>query len=89
MVQVAACNNGCSWYKLNKGKWIAAFLVGTQAPPPPPECSSAYPTVCIPPISQVGDLDCADVPQYAYFEVLPPDPHGFDGDGDGWGCESN
>jgi micrococcal nuclease len=41
--------------------------------------------VCIPP--PPPDLDCADVP-YQNFEVLPPDPHGFDGDDDGIGCES-
>ncbi len=48
-------------------------------------CDPSYPTVCIPP--PPPDLDCADVP-YRNFTVLPPDPHGFDGDGDGVGCES-
>ncbi len=48
-------------------------------------CDPAYPTVCIPP--PPPDLDCADVP-YRDLKVLPPDPHGFDGDGDGIGCES-
>jgi hypothetical protein len=33
------------------------------------------------------DLDCADIP-HRRFTVLPPDPHRFDGDGDGIGCES-
>jgi len=33
------------------------------------------------------DLDCKDIP-YRRFKVLPPDPHNFDGDGDGIGCES-
>lgn len=47
-------------------------------------CSPAYPTVCIPP--KPPDLDCRDIP-YRRFTVLPPDPHGFDGDGDGIGCE--
>jgi micrococcal nuclease len=49
------------------------------------ECDPSYPTVCIP--SPPPDLDCADVP-FTNFEVLPPDPHGFDGDGDGIGCET-
>ncbi len=48
-------------------------------------CSPAYPTVCIPP--PPPDLDCRDVAARR-FEVLPPDPHGFDRDGDGVGCES-
>ena len=56
-------------------------------PSPPGECDPSYPTVCIPPISVYGDLDCRDVP-YRRFQVVPPDPHGFDGDYDGVGCES-
>ncbi len=47
-------------------------------------CDPAYPTVCIP--SPPPDLNCADVP-YRRFEVLAPDPHRFDGDRDGIGCE--
>lgn len=47
-------------------------------------CDPAYPTVCIPP--PPPDLDCGDVP-YRRFPVLPPDPHNFDGDHDGVGCE--
>lgn len=60
----------------------------SQPPPPPPggNCDPSYPGVCIAPYSSVGDLDCADVP-YTNFRVVPPDPHGFDGDGDGVGCE--
>jgi hypothetical protein len=46
-----------------------------------------YPTVCIPPIWEVGDLDCADV-GVGGFTVYQPDPHYFDGDYDGIGCES-
>ena len=48
-------------------------------------CDPSYPTVCIPP--PPPDLDCRDVP-YRRFRVLPPDPHHFDGGGDGVGCES-
>jgi micrococcal nuclease len=52
----------------------------------PANCDPAYPTVCIPP--PPPDLDCGDVP-YRRFQVLPPDPHRFDGnDNDGLGCES-
>ncbi len=47
-------------------------------------CDPAYPSVCIP--SPPPDLDCADV-TYRRFTVLPPDPHQFDGDSDGIGCE--
>lgn len=47
-------------------------------------CDPAYPDVCIPP--PPPDLDCADVP-YRRFRVLAPDPHRFDADHDGLGCE--
>lgn len=50
-------------------------------------CDASYPTVCIPPVSQAGDLDCRDV-SYRRFQVLQPDPHNFDADFDGIGCES-
>ena len=53
--------------------------------PPPPNCDSAYPTVCIPP--PPPDLDCGNI-TYRNFTVLAPDPHRFDGDHDGIGCES-
>lgn len=49
-------------------------------------CDPAYPGVCIAPAPP--DLDCGDVP-FRRFEVRPPDPHRFDGNGDGVGCESD
>jgi len=52
---------------------------------PEENCDSSYPDVCIPPYPP--DLDCGEI-QYANFKVLPPDPHRFDGDKDGIGCES-
>ena len=48
-------------------------------------CHPSYPEVCIPP--PPPDLDCPDIP-YRRFKVIPPDPHRFDGDKDGIGCES-
>jgi hypothetical protein len=47
------------------------------------ECDPSYPDFCIP--SPPPDLDCADVG--GPFTVTGSDPHGFDGDGDGVGCE--
>ena len=55
------------------------------APPEPPACDPSYPTVCIPP--PPPDLDCGDI-QFRSFTVLQPDPHNFDGNNDGVGCES-
>jgi hypothetical protein len=66
------------------------------APTPDGHCDPSYPDVCIPPVWEVGDLDCRDV-SYGRFRVVGDDPHRFDGpyDGsmpnepDGLGCELN
>ena len=69
----------------------AAPAAQPQAPAPAPVaqaqsgCEPAYPTLCIPLGSP--DLDCGDISQ-RQFEVHPPDPHRFDRDHDGIGCES-
>jgi hypothetical protein len=49
------------------------------------DCDLSYPDVCIRPFPP--DLDCPEVP-HRNFKVLPPDPHDFDREGDGVGCES-
>lgn len=54
------------------------------APPAGANCDPSYPDVCIAP--PPPDLDCKDVP-YRRFRVLEPDPHNFDGNHDGVGCE--
>ncbi|TLZ65648.1 MAG: thermonuclease family protein [Methanobacteriota archaeon] len=72
----------CSASEFGKEPWSGC----SSAPPPPPgNCDPAYPDVCIPP--PPPDLDCKDIP-YRRFRVLPPDPHHFDADGDGIGCET-
>lgn len=48
------------------------------------DCHPSYPDVCIP--APPPDLDCADV-AYSGFSVEGSDPHRFDGDNDGIGCE--
>jgi hypothetical protein len=72
-------------------------LRGGIAPPPRPprpprprgRCAASYPTVCIPP--PPPDLNCADI-SYRNFrvrwDVPDPDPHHFDGNRDGVGCET-
>ena len=70
----------CSASEFGSEAWT-----GCSSSPPPGNCDPAYPDVCIPP--PPPDLDCADIP-YRNFRVLPPDPHHFDGDGDGIGCET-
>ena len=59
-------------------------------------CDPAYAEVCIPPAPP--DLDCGDITERRFRVYLPTDadrpaeltdfdPHGFDGDDDGIGCE--
>ena len=70
---------------------MPATAVPLVAPTPAPvaapasaACDPSYPTLCIP----VGapDLDCPDI-SARRFPVLAPDPHRFDGNHDGIGCE--
>lgn len=49
-----------------------------------PGCDPSYPTVCIAPPPPY--LNCDDI-QFTSFVVLEPDPHYFDRDGNGIGCE--
>ncbi|ADP84677.1 hypothetical protein FraEuI1c_6707 [Pseudofrankia inefficax] len=61
--------------------------------PPPANCDPAYPDNCL--HDGIGDYDCAggsgNGPNYVSgpIRVLPPDPFGLDGDGDGIGCQSS
>lgn len=72
--------------------WLVAFAavvsaVGSPSPEVPedaPDCDPSYPDVCIP--SAPPDLDCRHVP-HSRFRVVGADPHGFDADRDGIGCE--
>ena len=52
---------------------------------PSRRCDPSYPTVCVRP--PPPDLDCANV-KYRHFRVVGRDPHHFDGDRDGIGCEN-
>ncbi|HET7092004.1 MAG TPA: hypothetical protein VFI22_00955, partial [Thermomicrobiales bacterium] len=64
----------------------AAGAPPAKAPAAPAgNCDPSYPDVCIPP--PPPDLDCGQITARR-FTVLPPDPHRFDGDHDGVGCES-
>jgi hypothetical protein len=73
-------------------------LLGAAAAAPAPtaaqSCDPAYTNYCIPPVSEVGDLNCDDL--YAQgisnVQLADPynDPHGLDGWNyvdDGIGCE--
>jgi hypothetical protein len=63
----------------------------TTAKPSPSSSSDdcdteSYPDTCIP--MYPPELDCDDIP-VKNFKVRPPDPHGFDPDEDGIGCETS
>lgn len=74
------------------GMW--ELMTPTPALPPPTpagtaapgSCDPSYPTVCV--HSPPPDLDCGEI-TFRRFTVKPPDPHRFDSDGDGIGCEGN
>lgn len=82
----------CSTSEFSGESWAQKSGCGPkEIQPPTPSsptkennCDPSYPDVCIPP--SPPDLDCDQI-QYRNFKVLPPDPHRFDGDKDGIGCE--
>jgi len=55
------------------------------ADPLPASCDPAYPDFCLAP--GILDLDCSDMVPQVNFRVFQPDPHAFDRDKDGVGCE--
>lgn len=88
------------WAEIHPVWRVAAPAPGATSSPAPPTtasasgtppaagrgCDPSYPDFCIPP--PPPDLDCKDVAPHHNFTVLPPDPHHFDADHDGKGCES-
>jgi len=82
----------CSTSEFSGEAWAQEYGCGpTEIQPSTPSaqteennCDPSYPDTCIP--SSPPDLDCGDIP-FSNFKVLPPDPHRFDGDKDGIGCE--
>jgi hypothetical protein len=65
---------------------VAPVTSGSTPTTRPGGCSPAYPDFCIP--RPPPDLDCADVAPHRNFTVRAPDPHGFDGNHNGRGCEA-
>jgi hypothetical protein len=87
--------SGCGAYKFCPGGTISreqmvAFLHRVEVPVSPPApfapCDRSYtPYLCIP--SPPPNLDCSDISHRNFF-VRAPDPHEFDGNDDGVGCET-
>ena len=65
--------------------WLLPNHVYPQLANQTGKCDPAYPDVCIK--SPPPNLNCPDIPN-TDFKVIPPDPHGFDRDGNGKGCET-
>ncbi|MGQ9793005.1 MAG: thermonuclease family protein, partial [Anaerolineae bacterium] len=65
----------------NAGRGLWGMQPAAQ---PAADCSPCYPDVCI--LPPPPDLDCGDIP-HRRFAVVGCDPHRFDGDHDGIGCE--
>lgn len=61
-------------------------MTATTTPARSGNCDPSYPDICIPAGS--ADLDCPEIP-YRNFRVVGSDPHRFDADHDGIGCERN
>lgn len=85
----------CSKSEFSGESWAQQYGCGSKSATPqatnaipqstsPAKCDPSYPDVCIAPYPP--DLNCGDIP-YRNFKVLPPDPHKFDGNKDGIGCE--
>lgn len=84
-LQAAKANQVGLWVPTSTPKPVVIVPKAATVAPPASNCDPSYPTVCIPPYPP--DLDCGQI-SFKRFKVVPPDPHGFDRDGDGIGCES-
>jgi len=86
------------WSTCSSGASSGASVPPPTSPPPtsPPAtqgfvsgrsgCHPAYPDDCIAP--PPPDLDCGDIRRKVQVDHAHGDPHGFDANRDGWGCES-
>jgi micrococcal nuclease len=74
----------------HRGLWGTCRGSASPAARPTGRCAPSYPTVCISP--PPPDRDCNDVSARNFrvrHDVRDPDPHHFDGDGNGIGCEAD
>jgi micrococcal nuclease len=85
-----AQSHGCKEEKsVEKTSWDSKNIVIDDPKEIPKEtgenCDKSYPDVCIAPYPP--DLNCGDI-SFKNFRVVGSDPHRFDGNKDGIGCES-
>lgn len=74
----------CPGARLDPGRAVDTGVSGPPATRAASGCDPSYVGACIP--SPPPDLDCKDVSAKG-FRVVGADPHRFDGDHDGLGCE--
>lgn len=79
LILLAGASIGVFAFASASGAFSSGAVVAQDA------CEPSYPNVCIPP--PPPNLDCPDI-RYRDFVVEGEDPHGFDGNADGIGCES-
>jgi hypothetical protein len=66
-------------------QYTAPVDLGPNTPVPAQNCDRvSYPDICVPPAPPY--LSCSDIPD-RNFRVRAPDPHRFDADNNGIGCE--
>jgi len=77
----------CPRTTLDPGRAVDTGASGPPAKVTSSSCDPNYSGGCVPPYPP--DLDCADIRALgiAPVRVVGSDPHGLDGDHDGWGCE--
>jgi micrococcal nuclease len=83
LVELVPPDNSCYNILMQGQATAEAQAIGLHIPQGA-NCHPSYPTICIPP--PPPDLDCGVDITAKGFPVLPPDPHGLDGDNDGLGC---
>ncbi|MEP0923442.1 hypothetical protein [Leptolyngbya sp. ST-U4] len=64
---------------------FVVFVSNVQPIQAQSNCDPSYPDVCIAPAPP--DLDCKNI-SHRNFRVVGDDPHRFDSDNDGIGCEA-
>lgn len=81
---ISSPNSDLGWKSLVSLADSHKKIPGTTRSPIHSNCDPSYPELCL--TSSVADLDCGDI-SARNFQVVGSDPHGFDRDQDGIGCE--
>jgi hypothetical protein len=80
-----SCKSVVTFFDLRDRPGIVVGQEVTPVSEGNPSCDPSYPTECIP--SPPPILSCLDIGSRDFI-VWPPDPHGFDPDHNGFGCDN-